>query len=159
MEDLRARLAGLGFDLPTASAPAGNYVPTTTSGGLLFVAGQMPQREGVIAHAGRVGVELSVEEGQAAAALCALNILAQLERAVDGDLLRVTSCLRLGGFVACEPTFAEQPRVLNGASDLIVAALGDCGRHVRTAVGVAALPRGAAVEVDAIFAIRKAART
>ena len=151
--ELQQRLADLDLHLPRPSAPVANYVPTTTAGGLLFIAGQVPQLDGRVELVGRVGIELSVEEGRQAARLCALNVLAQLDVAIGGDLERVQGCLRIGGFVRCDHDFADQPMVLNGASDLLVAALGDKGRHARTAVGVSALPRGSAVEVDAIFSV------
>jgi len=151
--ELARRIADLGLEMPNPAAPAANYLPSRHGAGQLFIAGQVPQWNGQARHIGRVGVELSVEEGQEAARLCALNILAQLDRALGGDLGRLQACLRVGGFVRCDPDFTDQPKVLNGASDLLVAVLGDRGRHARTAVGVAALPRGVAVEVDAIFAV------
>jgi enamine deaminase RidA (YjgF/YER057c/UK114 family) len=148
---IERRLAAQGVDLPDAPAPAANYVPYTISGKLLFVAGQMPLRQGEVAISGRVGDEVGLEQGQEAARLCALNLLAQAKAACGGDLDRVARCLKLGGFVSCGPAFTDHPAVINGASDLMVEAMGEAGRHARFAVGCASLPRGAAVEVEAIF--------
>ena len=145
------RLAQQGLELPDAPAPAANYVPYTISGKLVFVAGQLPFRRGQVAIKGQVGAEVSVAQGQEAAKLCALNLLAQAKAACGGDLDRLGRCLKLGGFVACTPDFGDHPEVVNGASDLIVQAMGEAGRHARFAVGCASLPRHAAVEVEAIF--------
>lgn len=150
---IAARLAELGLDLPRPAGPAGSYVPFTMAGGLVFVSGQVPVRDGRIAFAGKLGAGVSLADGQAAARLCALNLLAQLRAACGGDLDRVRACLRLGGFVNCTADFTEHPAVINGASDLIVAVLGDAGRHARFAVGASSLPFDAAVEIDAIFAV------
>jgi len=147
------RLADLGVAIPAAAAPAANYVPWRRLGGQLFIAGQLPMRDGKVAISGRVGEEVSVEQAQHAAQLCALNILAQVKAACDGSFPETLVCARLGGFVACVPTFTDHPKVINGASDLMVAALGDAGRHARFAVGVASLPLGAAVEIDATFLV------
>lgn len=152
-ETIEQRLQALGLSLPEAAAPAANYVPFTVSGGNVHIAGQLPMQDGKVAHTGKLGAGVSLEEGQDAARLCALNLLAQLRRACEGDLSRVRRCLRLGGFVACDPSFTDHPKVVNGASDLMVAALGDAGRHARFAVGVASLPFDAAVEVDGTFEI------
>ena len=148
---IERRLADRGLELPDAPAPAANYVPYTISGKLLFVAGQLPFRNGQVAVVGRVGDDVSLEQGQEAARICALNLLAQARAACGGDLDRLARCLKLGGFVSCGPTFAEHPAVINGASDLMVEAMGEAGQHARFAVGCASLPRGAAVEVEAIF--------
>jgi len=139
------RLDRLGHRLPEASGPAANYVPVTRIGSLAFISGQVSA--GVT---GRLGAELSVEQGQAAAATAALSLLAQIDRLVEGNPARVKRVARLGIFVAATADFTQHPLVGNGASDLIVAVLGDAGRHARTTVGVASLPRGATVEVDAI---------
>ena len=147
------RLAELGIVLPTPAAAVANYLPARRSGDLLVVSGQLPMESGVVRFKGKLGAGVSIEEGQAAARLCAINILAQLQ-AVCGDLDRVVACVRLGGFVACTPEFTDHPKVVNGASDLIVAVLGDAGRHARAAVGVASLPLDAAVEVEGMFEIR-----
>ena len=148
---IEQRLAAHGLELPDAPAPAANYVPSTISGRLLFVAGQLPFVAGQIAVAGRLGEDVSLEQGQEAARICALNLLAQARAACGGDLSRLARCLKLGGFVSCTPEFADHPAVINGASDLMVQAMGEAGRHARFAVGCASLPRNAAVEVEGIF--------
>jgi enamine deaminase RidA (YjgF/YER057c/UK114 family) len=148
---IERRLASAGLSLPPAAAPAGSYVPYTISGRLLLVSGQLPIRDGKVVVTGRLGEDLGVEEGQEAARLCALSLLAQAKTACDGDLDRLARCLKLGGFVACAPGFTDHPKVINGASDLIAEAMGDQGRHARFAVGCASLPLDAAVEVEAIF--------
>lgn len=145
------RLKELGIDLPPAAAPAGSYVPVRRGGGLLIVSGQLPMEGGVVRYRGKLGGAVSLEEGQAAARLCAINILAQVKAGCGGDLASVTGCLRLGGFVACTPDFADHPKVINAASDLMVAVFGEAGRHARAAVGVPSLPLDAAVEVEALF--------
>jgi enamine deaminase RidA (YjgF/YER057c/UK114 family) len=145
------RLAELGIVLPSPGAPGGNYVPFVVAGDLVFMAGQVARSEGRMAYAGKVGRDFGVEQGQAAARLCALNLLAQLKVACDGDLDRVARCVRLGGFVNCAPDFKDQPKVVNGASDLMIEVFGERGKHARTAVGVAALPSDSAVEVEAVF--------
>jgi enamine deaminase RidA (YjgF/YER057c/UK114 family) len=146
-----ARLKELGVDLPAASAPVANYVPFTRSGNLVVVSGQVSVRNGKAEFVGKLGAGISVGDGQQAARLCALNILAHLKTACDGDLDRVTRVLRLGGFVNCTPEFTEMPQVVNGASDLMVQVFGDAGKHARAAVGVSSLPLGVAVEVEAMF--------
>lgn len=148
-----AKLAELGITLPTPAAPAANYVPFVLAGGMLFIAGQVPfGPDGKIAHIGKLGGTVSLEEGQLAAQLCAINILAQAKAAL-GDLDRVKRCVKLGGFVNCVADFADHPKVVNGASDLMVAVFGDKGRHARFAVGAPSLPFNCAVEVDAIFEV------
>lgn len=145
------RLRELGIELPAPAAPAGSYVPVRRGGNLLIVSGQLPMEAGRVRYVGKLGAGVSLEDGQAAARLCAINILAQVKAACDGRLDRLAGCLRLGGFVACTPEFTDQPKVINGASDLMVAVLGDAGRHARAAVGVPSLPLDAAVEVEAMF--------
>jgi enamine deaminase RidA (YjgF/YER057c/UK114 family) len=152
--EIEARLAELGLGLPAAAAPAANYVPWTISGTTLYVAGQLPFEDGKLAVVGTVGVEVSLERAQHAAMLCGLNILAQAKAALDGDLGRLVRCLKLGGFVNAGPGFADHPKVINGASDLMVAVLGEAGRHARFAVGASSLPLNVAVEIDAVFEIR-----
>lgn len=147
------RLSALQIELPRPNAPVANYVPVTIVAGLAFVAGQVCVREGHYLHVGEVGGEVSLVEAQAAARLCALNLLAQLN-AVLGDLDRVERVARLNVFVRSAPGFTEQPQVANGASDLMVDVFGERGKHSRAAVGVAQLPFGVAVEIDGIFAIR-----
>jgi enamine deaminase RidA (YjgF/YER057c/UK114 family) len=149
-----ARLAQLGITLPSAAAPAANYVPAVRSGNLLFVAGQVPVLDGKDQVVGKLGGGVTLEQGQHAARVCALNVIAQVRAALGGDLDRVVRCVRLGGFVNSTPEFADQPKVVNGASDLMVEVFGDAGRHARAAVGCASLPRNVAVEVDAIFEVR-----
>lgn len=150
---IAARLKELGYELPAAAAPAANYVPYVISGNQVFVAGQIPYLNGKAMHQGRVGENFSVEQGVEAARACALNILAQVNAAVGGDWSRVKRCVKLGGFVNCTPDFTDHPEVINGASNLIVEAMGDAGRHARFAVGAPTLPRGVAVEIDAVFEI------
>ena len=149
-----ARLKELGIVLPADIPPAANYVPWVRSGNLLFIAGQVPTRDGKDQHSGKLGGEVSIEQGQEAARLCAINILSHVRNALNGDLDRVMRCVRLTGYVNSTPDFSQQPQVVNGASDLMVAVFGDAGRHARAAVGNAALPRNVAVEVDAIFEVR-----
>jgi len=151
-QQIHERLKQLGIVLPIPAAPAANYVPFVLSGSTLYVSGQLPVKDGVMIK-GCLGKDVTVEQGQEAAKLCAVNILAQVNAALGGDLSRVKRCLKLGGFVASSPDFFDQPKVVNGASDLMVAALGDTGKHSRAAVGVAALPFGVAVEVDAVFEV------
>ncbi len=151
MSVVAKRLQELGIALPTPVQPVANYLPYRWSGSLLFIAGQIPLQDGQLPYLGKVGVDLSIEQGQAAARLCAINILAQVNAALNGNLDRVNACLKLGGFVNCAADFSEQPTVINGASDLMVGVFGDKGRHARAAVGSNALPRNVAVEVDAIF--------
>ncbi len=148
-----ARLEELGIELPEAAAPAANYVPYVVSGKQVFVAGQITIHNGEIQYVGKLGRDYGVEEGQAAARLCALNIIAQVKAACGGDLDRVVRCLRLGGFVNSTADFTDQPEVINGASNLMVEVFGDKGKHSRAAVSAASLPRGVAVEVDAVFEI------
>ncbi len=147
------KLRQLGISLPPAPAPAANYAPYAMSGGLLYIAGQLPKDDSGLKFAGKLGGGVSVEDGQAAARLCALNILAQAKAAL-GDLDRIALCLRLNGFVNSTPDFTDQPAVINGASDLIGEVLGEAGLHSRIAVSCASLPMGAAVEIDAVFAVR-----
>ncbi len=151
---IASRLKSIGLSLPAAAAPAASYIPTVRTGNLLYVSGQVPMKDGKAEFIGKLGHDLSVEQGQQAARLCAINILAQVAAALDGDLDRVVRCVRLGGFVNAVPDFTGQPQVVNGASDLIVEVFGDAGKHARTAIGVGSLPRGVAVEVDAIFEVR-----
>jgi enamine deaminase RidA (YjgF/YER057c/UK114 family) len=149
-----SRLAALNLVLPQVAPPAANYVPYVVSGSQLFVAGQIPFLNGEKLHIGRLGAPLTVEQGQDAARACALNILAQAKAAVGDDWNKIIRCVKLGVFVNGTPEFDQQPAVANGASDLMVAVLGDKGRHARAAVGVASLPFGVAVEIDAVFEIK-----
>ncbi|MCL4167035.1 UNVERIFIED_CONTAM: hypothetical protein GTU68_007117 [Idotea baltica] len=146
-------MAELGIELPTVTAPVANYVPTRRTGNLLIISGQLPMTPGEAPPTGILGADISVDEGIEAARACGLNILAHAASALGGDLDRITAVLRLGIFVASTPTFTEHPKVGNGASDLMVEVLGDAGAHARAAVGVAALPFGVPVEVEAMFEV------
>jgi enamine deaminase RidA (YjgF/YER057c/UK114 family) len=150
---IEARLKELGIELPQATAPIANYVPFTVSGNIVVVSGQVSVRSGKAEFIGKLGAGISIPDGQQAARLCALNVLAHLKVAAGGDLDRVKRVLRLGGFVNCTPEFTDMPQVVNGASDLMVQVFGDAGKHARAAVGVASLPLGVAVEVEAMFEI------
>jgi enamine deaminase RidA (YjgF/YER057c/UK114 family) len=146
------RLGELGITLPEAPAPAANYLPYVTSGPLVFVSGQISRDDsGLIT--GRLGDGLSIEQGQAAARSCALALIAQLRAACGGDLGRLRRVVKLTAFVNCTPDFTDQPKVVNGASDLMVAIFGEAGRHARAAVGAPSLPLGVAVEIEGIFEI------
>jgi len=153
--NIEKRLSEIGITLPPAGAPAGNYVPFVLVGELAFMSGQVAREAGKMKYTGKVGRDLSVEQGQAAARLCAVNLLAQLKAACGGDLDRVERCVRLSGFVNCAPDFQEHPKVVNGASDLMVEVLGERGQHARTAVGSVSLPLDSAVEVEAIFQLKR----
>lgn len=148
---IEAHLTEIGIELPKAAAPAANYVPWAVSGKLVFVAGQVPVKDGEFPFVGKLGRDFSVEDGQAAARLCALNLVAQLREACGGDLDKVARVVKLGGFVNCTADFTDQPKVINGASDLMAEIFGDRGQHARFAVGAPALPFDVAVEVDGIF--------
>ena len=148
-----ARLRQLGIELPEPAVPLANYVPFAVSGNLVFIAGQICQWNGERRFIGKLGAGIGIADGQQAARLCALNILAHLRAACGGDLDRVRRCLRLSGFVNCTPEFTDMPQVVNGASDLMVEVFGDKGRHARAAVGVSSLPAGVAVVVEGTFEI------
>jgi enamine deaminase RidA (YjgF/YER057c/UK114 family) len=149
-----ARLAALGIELPQPSAPGANYVPFVQSGDMVFLTGQLSQWNGERRFIGKLGREFALLEGQQAARLCALNLIAQLRVALGGDLDRVVRCVRLSGYVNAVPEFLEHSQVMNGASDLLVAVFGEAGRHTRMAVGVSGLPYGVAVEVEAVVEVR-----
>lgn len=150
---IEARLAELGVTLPDAPAPAANYVPFVQSGALVFVSGQISNGpDGFIK--GKLGANMDVAAGAAAAKTCAISLLAQLKAACGGDLDRLVRVVKLTGFVNSTPDFTDQPKVINGASDFLVEALGDIGRHSRSAVSAASLPLGVAVEIEAIFEIK-----
>jgi enamine deaminase RidA (YjgF/YER057c/UK114 family) len=148
------RLQDLDITLPKLAAPLANYVPAVISGNMLYVSGQLPTGGVGEMVKGHLGKDVSLEDGNAAARQCAVNIMAQARAALDGDLNRIVRCVRLGGFVASTPDFTDHSKVVNGASDLIVDVFGEAGKHARAAVGVAALPLGAAVEVEAVFEIK-----
>lgn len=149
---IEARLNDLGISLPEAAAPAANYVPFVKTGNQLFISGQLPMEAGKIQVSGKLGEDLSVDDGKRAAKLCAINLLAQA-KAATGDLNKVTRLVKIVGFVNSTPDFTDQPQVINGASDFLVEAMGEIGRHARSAVSAASLPFGAAVEIEAIFEI------
>lgn len=152
MTDVLARLAELGLELPEAAAPVAAYVPTVTAGGLMHISGQLPFKEGVV-MTGRLGENRDLAYGQEAAERCGLMVVAQIGKALGG-FDRVEQIVKLGVFVNSDPSFTEQPQVANGASELMEKLFGEAGRHARAAVGVAVLPRGAAVEIDAIVAVK-----
>ncbi len=152
-DQIAARLKEMGISLPQAAAPAANYVPYVIAGNVLHISGQLPLEDGKIAVTGHLGRNVDVATGQRAAELCAINILAQASAALGGDLGRIKRVIKLNGFVASVPEFVEQHLVINGASNLIANILGDAGKHARAAVGMAALPMNAAVEIDAIMEI------
>ena len=153
MTDIDARLSELGLTLPDAPAPAANYVPFVKSGDLVFVSGQISQGpDGLIL--GKLGADMDVAAGAEAAKTCALGLLAQAKAACGGDLSKLKRVVKLTGFVNSTLDFTDQPKVVNGASDLLVEVLGDAGRHSRSAVSAASLPMGVAVEIEGIFKIR-----
>lgn len=147
------KLRALGIELPQPSEPGANYVPYMEVGGLLFLTGQLCQWNGERLFVGKLGVEFGVENGQEAARVCALNLIAQLRAALGGDLNRVKRTVRLAGYINSTPDFHGQSQVMNGASNLFVEVFGQAGRHTRMAVGVSALPYNVAVEVEGVFEI------
>jgi len=147
------RLQTLGIELPRPSTPGANYVPAVRTGDLIFITGQLSQWNGERRFIGKLGREFGVEDGQQAARLCALNVIAQLRAALDGDLDRVVRCVRVAGYVNSVPDFVGQSQVINGASDLFVQIFEEAGRHTRMAVGVSALPYDVAVEVEGLFEV------
>jgi enamine deaminase RidA (YjgF/YER057c/UK114 family) len=152
MSAFETRLTELGITLPDPAAPVANYVPFVHTGDQVYVSGQVSMGpDGLIK--GTLGLDMDVEAGQAAARLCAVNLIAQLKAACGGDLSRLKRVVKLGGFVAAAPGFTDIPKVINGCSDLMVAVFGDAGRHARSAVSCPVLPLGAAVEIDGVFVI------
>jgi enamine deaminase RidA (YjgF/YER057c/UK114 family) len=152
-DTISGRLAELGIALPAAPSPAANYVPFVTTGNLVYISGQLPMIDGTVQYAGCAGDAATIDDGYAAARLCAINVVAQLAAAVGDRFARVKRCVNLTVFVNATPAFTEQPKIANGASDLVVEIFGDAGRHSRAAVGVGSLPRGALTEVQAVFEI------
>lgn len=148
---LTAHVEALGMTLPEAPKPAANYIPWVLSRNTLYISGQTPRGPVEKEFTGKLGKEFNIAQGQDIARMCMLNVLAQLRDAIDDDATRIGRCIRLGGFVNSSPDFGDHPLVINSASDLLVQVLGPLGKHARTAVGVAALPRNVAVEIDAIF--------
>ncbi|MCB1350610.1 MAG: RidA family protein [Paracoccaceae bacterium] len=153
MSGFEQRLAELGVTLPNAPAPAANYVPWMVLDGMVYVSGQVSMQDGAFVT-GKLGDDMSVEDGAAAARLCAISLLAQVKAAAGGDLDRLKRVVKLTGFVNSTADFGEQPKVVNGASDFLVEALGEAGRHTRSAVSAASLPFGVAVEIEGIFQLR-----
>ncbi len=153
MNNAAQRLADLGIELPEAVAPVANYLPVVLSGSHLYLSGQISiGPTGLIK--GKLGADLTIDQGVAAARACAINLIVHAKSALGGDLDRVRRIVKLNGYVNCTPDFQDQPKVVNGASDLFVAVFGDAGRHARAAVGAPSLPLGAAVEVDAVIEVR-----
>lgn len=150
---IEAKLATLGITLPPSVLPAANYVPYMVSGNLVSISGQLPMKDGKPQDIGKVGREFTTEQAQGTAKLCGINILSHLKAACGGDLSKVKRCIRLGVFVNSTEDYTDQPKVANGVSDFMVEVLGDAGKHSRAAVGVAQLPFGVAVEVEAMFEI------
>ncbi|MEI6730708.1 MAG: RidA family protein [Pseudomonadota bacterium] len=150
---VEAKISSLGLTLPAVSMPAANYVPYVIAGGLVYFSGTLPMLEGKPQFVGKVGGEFTIEQGQECARICVLNIISHLKNALGGDLSKVKRLIRLGVFVNSAAGFTDQPKVANGASDLMVELFGDAGKHARFAVGVSELPFGVAVEVDATFEI------
>ncbi len=153
MGRIDAKLKELGIELPSPPAPVASYVPYVRTGNLVFISGQVTLGRNGLEYVGVVGQDVSLEEGQAAARLCAINVIAQLKAALDGDLDRVKRCVKVTGFVNAIPRFTDHPEVINGASNLFGEVFGDAGRHARAAVGAGSLPRNVAVEVEAIFEV------
>lgn len=153
MGQFESKLAEMGVSLPDAPAPAANYVPYVQVGDIVYVSGQISQNENGLIK-GKLGDDVSTEDGAAAARACAISLLAQVKAACGGDLDRLVRVVKLTGFVNSTPDYTEQPKVINGASDFIGEALGDVGKHARAAVSAAALPLGVAVEIEGIFQIK-----
>jgi enamine deaminase RidA (YjgF/YER057c/UK114 family) len=153
MGQIDTRLAELGITLPVPAKPVANYVGWVRTGNLVFTAGQVSFKDGKIEYLGKVGKDYGLEEAQRAARLCALNVIAQIKEACDGDLDRVKRIVKLVGFVNAVPDFADHPKVVNGASDVMVEVFGDKGKHARSAVGSGSLPVNVAVEVEAVAEI------
>lgn len=151
---IKQKLAKLGISIEMVPPVIANYVGFQVIDNLVIISGQLPLKEGQVAIKGKVGADVTLEQAQEAARLCGINILSQLNTACGGDLSKVERCIRLGGFVNCTSDYTDQPKVINGASDLMVAVFGEAGRHARAAVGVNALPLGAAVEVEAMFMLK-----
>ena len=152
-DPITKKLEELNIQLPPAAPPAASYLPWTRSGNLVFISGQLPMDEGKIKYAGKVGTDITSDDGIAAARLCALNAFSQLREALDGDFSKVRRCVRLGGFVNAPADFDKHPAIVNGASEAVLEIMGDPGRHARVAVGVSNLPFNASVELEALFEV------
>lgn len=148
-----SNLSDIGITLPEPAAPVASYRPAVIANGMLYVSGQLPFIDGAIVT-GKLGADVSLERGVEAARACGIMLIAQIKAALDGDLDRVAQIVKLGAFVACTPDFSDQPKVVNGASDLMEQVFGEAGRHARSAVATPVLPLNAAVEIDAIVALR-----
>ncbi len=148
-----ARLKELNITLPAPPAPVASYVPYVVTGHMVFISGQVTMAADGLKYVGKVGADISLEDGRAAARLCAINVIAQVKAACGGDLDRVTRCVKVGVFVNAVSDFTQHPEVANGASDLFQEVFGDAGKHARAAVGAGSLPRGVAAEVEAVFEI------
>ena len=148
---ITTRLAELGIELPEPAAPAANYIPFVVTGNLIFVSGQITVWNGELRHIGRLGENIDIDEGYQAARLCGLNLSAQAKAAAQGDLDKIKRVVKLGGFVNSTPDFTDQPKVINGTSDLMAEVFGEGGKHARFAVGAPTLPLGVAGEVDGVF--------
>ena len=153
MNTLTDRLKDLKITIPDAPAPVGAYVAYKKSGNLIFISGQLPIDLNGKMIKGKLGKDISLEEGQKAAKLCIINVLAQAKKAVDGDLNKIKNCVKITGFVNSTDDFIDQPKVINAASETLSAVFGNSGKHTRAAVSVNSLPLGASVEIDAIFEI------
>jgi enamine deaminase RidA (YjgF/YER057c/UK114 family) len=154
MSAIEKTLQSMNITLPVVAAPAANYIPVSRSGKLLIVSGQLPMLDGKPQFIGKLGREISLEDGQACAKLCGLNVLAHVKNALEGDLDQIGRLLRLGVFVNATEDYTDHPKVANGVSDFMVALLGGNGKHARAAVGVSGLPFGVAVEVEALFEVK-----
>lgn len=154
MNQIDQRLSELGISVPDAAAPVANYLAFVKTSNLISISGQIPIHDGKIQYQGIIGDNIDLVTACDAARLCAINLVAQMKRALDGDLSRVTRVVKLGGFVRCTSEFTDQPKVINAASDLMVDIFGDAGRHSRSAVGTNALPLGVPVEIDALVEFR-----
>jgi enamine deaminase RidA (YjgF/YER057c/UK114 family) len=154
MHTFETNIKQLGIIIPDISAPLANYVPYKVSDNILYISGQGPVSENKLIYKGKVGEDISIDDGIKAAELCCINIIAALKKSINGDWNRLDSFLKLGGFVNCNNNFYDQPKIINGASDLLVKIFGDQGRHARFAVGSNALPMNISVEIDAIIKIK-----
>jgi enamine deaminase RidA (YjgF/YER057c/UK114 family) len=152
--NIEKNLKDLGIELPAIAVPAANYLPFVKTGNQVFISGQLPIKDGKVVYTGKVGREVEIEDAKKAAAICVVNLIAVLKAACDGDLNKVVKCVKLGIFVNAIEDFTSHPEVGNGASDLMVQALGESGKHARFAMGAGSLPRGVPVEIDAIFEIK-----
>lgn len=154
MSQIQKNLQELNITIPQPATPAANYVGFNKSGNQIFISGQLPIEDGEVKYIGKVGSQISLEDAQKAARICAINIIAQVNLACEGDLEKVAKCVRLGVFVNADPDFTDHPLVANGASDVIANVFGDAGKHARAATGAGSLPRGVSVEIDAIFELK-----